>query len=46
MKMFREDSVLDLKNLEGNPVIEQLEANMVLRETAILDRNRKRIVKE
>ena len=46
MKMLREDAVLDLKNLEGNPVIDQLEENMILRETPILNRSRKRLVKE
>ena len=46
MKMLREDAVLDLKNLEGNPVIDQLEENMMLRETPIINRSRKRLVKE
>ena len=46
MKMLREDSVLDLKTMEGNPIIEKLEENMVLRETPILNRSKKRIFKE
>lgn len=46
MRMMREDDVLDLKTLEGNPIIDQLEENMVLRETPILNRSKKRLVKE
>lgn len=46
MKMLREDAVLDLKNLESNPIIDQLEDNMILRETPILNRNKKRIIRE
>ena len=46
MRIMREDDVLGLKTLESNPIIDQLEENMVLRETSILNRSKKRLIKE